>query len=344
MSREKKSKIVGTGSFLPPFIVDNEYYCRFYPGKGAEWIEEKIGIKQRRYGFDFEANKMREGYYDDDLAEKAAVEALKEADITVNQIDVIIRVTCTAEHLYFPDAGCTLHARLGATKDCAAYTLPSGCGGLVYAIKMSDAYIRGGCARNVLIAVSNTPSSFANVADSRITERDWLNGAIFGDGASALVMSRGDSDTFLSSYWGAVQKDDPFIYPAGGSRCPTRMGNIYDHWYKMDTEAVFKYAGVHINNAMVKVLEKSSTPIEKIDWFLFHQVNLRIIERISEKTKIPMEKILIHIDKYGNTSAASIGILLDEGIRAGKIQKGNLVVIAAVGAGWQYGAFLIRWE
>lgn len=339
------SRIAGTGSFVPPFRVTNEYLCRFYPGKGPQWIEEKTGVKERRHGFDYENNRMREGFFDDDLAEKAARLALEDARVSPAELDLIVRVTCTAEYLYFPDPACTLHGRLGASPDCAAYTVIGGCGGLVYALNSVDAQIRGGAVKNALIVTSNTASSFVNPTDPKTVERDWLNLAIFGDGASALVLQRSSNDGFgiLACYCGASHEQDPMFYPAGGSRNPTRPDNVYDHWYRMDTRAVLTLAGPHLLYSVKRLMERYPFKLNQVNWFLFHQANLRILERLSEEIEVPMERFLINVDRYGNTAAASIGILLDEGVRSGTVKEGDLLLLGGVGAGWQYGAVLVRW-
>lgn len=339
------SRVAGTGSFVPPFRVTNEYFCRFYPGKGSQWIEERTGIKERRHGFDYENNQMREDFFDEDLAERAARLALEDAGVKPQELDLIVRVTCTAEYLYFPDPACTLHERLGASPDCGAYTVIGGCGGLVYALKSADAQIRGNALRSVLIVASNTASSFANPTDSRIVERDWLNLDIFGDGASAVLLQQnGRNDCgILASYFGASHKRDPMFYPAGGSRRPTQPDNVYDHWYQMDTRAVVTLAGPHILYSIKKLMERYPFELDQVNWFLFHQANLRVLERLSKEMEIPMDKFLVNVDRYGNTASASIGILLDEGVKSGVIKDGDLLLLGGVGAGWQYGAILMRW-
>ncbi len=339
------TKVVGTGSCLPPFKVDNDYLCRYYPGKGPEWILSKTGIKERRFGFDFEANKMREGQFDEDLAEHAALDALEKAEVDPKELGLIVRVTCTPEYLFFPDSACVLHGRLGATKDCAAITIPAGCGGLVNALKNVDGQIKGDSIDTALVVASNTPSSFMDVRDEGAVSMNWLNAAIFGDGACAIVLRRSDTNNsgILASTWGAWHEHDPMLYSAGGSRNPTRPNNVSQHRYQMDAKAVFAYAGVHLDYAMEKLRSKYEITLEEIDWFLYHQANLRILEKISQKKGIPWKKFLINVDKYGNTSSASIGILLDEAVREGKIEKGNLLLLGGVGAGWQYGAILIKW-
>lgn len=339
------ARVIGTGSYLPPFEIDNDLLCKYYPGKGAKWVEEKTGIKRRRFGFDFENNKMREGYFDDDLAEQAARRALEMAGVSPTELDLIIRITCTPEHLYFPDPACVLHKRLKASRDCIAYTIPAGCAGLVYAIKSADEQIKAGGVKRALIVASNAPSSFVNTQDPKLVDRDWLNAGIFGDGASAIVLANEETGErgILASYGGAWPENDPMKYPAGGSRYPTAAHNVYDHWYQMDVRAVRSFAPAHFRHSIKKLTEMYPCSLDEIDWFLFHQANLRILEKLCVEMRIPMNKVLINIDKYGNTSAASIGILLDEAFRSGKIKEGNLLLLAAVGAGWQYGAIFIRW-
>lgn len=338
------TKIIGTGSCLPPFVVDNKTLCQYYPGKGEQWILDKTGIRERRFGFDFKQNQMREGYFDNDLAFKAAKMALEDSNTKPEELNLIVRITCTAEYLYFPDPACTLHHQLGASKNCAAYTIPTGCGGLVYAIKNVDGQIKGNSVVKALVVASNAPSSFMDVNNPILVEQNKINAAIFGDGASAVVLegSFNNKSGILASYWGACHEHDPMFYPAGGSRNPTTVENVTDHWYKMDARTVFAYAPVHSKYAMEQLQKIHPFKLAEIDWFLFHQSNLRIIESLGKDLDIPMEKILVNVDRYGNTSAASIGILLDEGIRDGKIKKGDSVLMVGIGAGWQFGSILFR--
>lgn len=287
-----KVQISGTGSYLPPFEVDNDTLCRYYPGKGPQWIEQKIGIRARRFGFDFDAARMREGYFDNDLAEHAASRALKSASITAHQLDLIVRITCTPEYLFFPDPACVLHRRLGAHRDCAAYTIPAGCGGLIYALKTIEAQIRSGGIQSALVVASNTPSSFINTKDLELVERNWLNAAIFGDGASALVLENSSAADkgILASYWGAWHENDPIFFPAGGSRNPTTFDNVYDHYYKMNGKAVATLAPRYFKYVIEKLNETHPFSTKEVDWFLFHQASPRALERLREELGIPRDK------------------------------------------------------
>lgn len=250
------SRIIGTGSYLPCFEMDNKLLCEYFPGKGSEWIEQKTGIKKRRFGFDFENNKMRDGFFDNDIAELAAKLAIDMAGISPSELDLIIRITCTQEHLYFPDPACVLNKRLKASRDCVSYTISTGCGGLIYALKTVDDQIRSGGIRIALIVASNTPSSFANVKDHKLVKRDWLNSVFFGDGASAIVLANDDTEKrgILASYCGACHEHDPIKYPAGGSRFPTTIDNVYEHWYQMDVKAISSFFSVHFKYAIKKLM------------------------------------------------------------------------------------------
>lgn len=337
-------RIIGTGSFLPPREVSNEALCS-YLGKTPEWVDKYFGIKTRRFSFDPEAMKMDERYHDGDLSYEAAVRALEMAKVEPEDLDLIVRVTCTPEYLHFPDSGCMLHKRLGASRDCAAFSLDSGCGGLVYALNIARGLILGNGVRRALVAPSNTSSPFHIRWNPEDPSRQLLEGIIFADGASALVLEKSEAAErgILHTYWGAWPENDPMRYPAGGSRNPTTPENWREHEYRLNAKAVKEDSPVHFQLSLARILTKAGLAIGDINWFLFHQVNYRILQKVSQDYGIPWEKMLVHADRYANTSAASIGILLDEAVREGKIKSGDLLLMVAVGSGWQYGAALIRW-
>jgi 3-oxoacyl-[acyl-carrier-protein] synthase-3 len=359
-------RIIGTGSFLPPFEVDNETICKYYPRKDARWVEEKLGILTRRFAFDFEQNRMRPGYYDSEMALAAARRALEAAGIEANDLDLVIRVSCTPDYLhFFPDpAAERIQKELGATLDCASFAIPAGCSGFVYAMEIARSLMLGNQRyQKVLISVSNSVSPFMDV-ENRVSE-DWcrknaFDAYIFGDGAGAVVLEKQeiqDEDEagigILDGYLGSWYERNPITYPAGGGASPTRVENVPEHFYKMDLRAVAEEAPRHLQQAIMGLmkirgfaLEETSRFFEKIDWFLFHQANMQLLDGFAEMTGIPKEKILRNGDRYGNTSAASTVILLDEAVREGKIKAGDLLLFAVIGAGgssWQYGSLLVRW-
>lgn len=347
-------RIAGTGSVVPPRVVTNGELHKIYPGtKGPEWILDKTGIRERRWGMNPATRTMDDEWYDTDLAEKAARLALANASITADALDLIVYVGCTFEHIYFPDSACALHQRLGASPACVAYTVQGGCGALVYQLWALSRMLWGtdNRVRRALLVASNTTSSFvpgwSSRLDDAVMKRDGLALAVFGDGASALVLERSNAEdeqgTILATWAGADHERDPMEYRAGGSRYPTTKENVDDHGYGMNARDVFVMAPRLLWRATQGLQSTHSFAPEEVSYFLFHQANLRILEGISQNTGMPMEKILVNIDRYGNTAAASIGILLDEAVRSGKIQRGNLLCLLGVGAGWQYGGILVRW-
>lgn len=353
----KRIKIIGTGSFLPPFEVDNETICRYYPRRDAKWVQEKLGIITRRFAFDFEKNEMRPGYYDSDMALEAARRALEAANVQAKDLDLIVRVSCTPDYLhFFPDpAAERLQKELGATLDCASFAIPAGCGGFVYAMEIVRGLMLGNPRyQKVIIVVSNSVSPFMDV-ENKVSE-DWchknaFDAYIFGDGAGAVVLESqevpdGEEIGLLAGYLGSWYERNPITYPAGGGACPTRVENVPEHYYKMDLKAVAEEAPKHLQQAITGLMKIRDFALEKIDWFLFHQANMALLDGFAEMAGIPKDKILKNGNKYGNTSAASTVILLDEALRGGKIKAGDLLLFAAIGAGgssWQYGSLLVRW-
>lgn len=270
---------------------------------------------------------------------------MQKARMAPADLDTIIRVTCTPEYLFFPDPACVLHHRLGAGRDCTAYTIPAGCGGLLYALQAASVQIRSGAIRTALLVASNTPSSYMNPSDPEHVQRNWLNAAIFGDGASAVLLEASEErqGQILAVYCGAWHENDPVLYPAGGSRHPTEHSNVYEHYFQLDGRGVATHAPQYFNYAIQKLAERHPFSLKNVQWFLFHQANLRVVQKIADDLGIPRKKLLTNCAHYGNTSAASIGILLDEGIDAQKFKKNDKLLLVAIGAGWQYGAALVQW-
>lgn len=337
-------RITGTGSFLPPRVVTNDQLA--YLAVKPSWVDKHFGIQTRHMSWDPEARKMDSQFHDGDLAFEAAKRALEMAKVMSKDLDLIVRITCTPEYLHFPDSACMLHGRLDASRDCAAFSLDSGCGGLVYALNIVTGMIRGGDGiRRALVVPSNTSSPFHTRWDPEEPRRQALEGVLFGDGASALVLERTDDPTrgILSAHMGAWPVCDPISYPAGGSRNPTIADNWREHEYRLDPKAVKRESPFHFKLTLESILAKAKLAIPDINWFLFHQVNFRILQKMSAEFGIPWSKMLVNADRYGNTSAASIGILMDEAVREGKFRAGDRILMVAVGAGWQYGSVLVRW-
>lgn len=359
-------KIIGSGSFLPPFITTNKDLEKFYPlgsfpeygspfDWNAKWIEEKLGVIERRSCFDLKTQTMREGYYDLDMAEKAARESLSDSKISINDIDTIIYISSTPEY-FMPDPACMLHLRLGARKDTSALGFTSvGCGGYSYGMINAAGLIESGVANTVLIVASNSTSSYmTQYNDPYLSKeelnglkiRDRLNASMFGDGAGAIIMQKSDKEdkNISAYYWGADGNNNPVVFDAGGSRNPSTIDTIKKgkHFFNMDGRLVKDVAPALFENTIKNVLEKANTKLEDIDFFVFHQVNYRLLKIMADKMGIPWDKVSLHVDKYGNLDTATLPIGYDESRKSGKIKEGDKVLFAAVGAGWQYGAIIIN--
>lgn len=360
-------RIAGSGMFLPPFITSNfdleNYYPRGpYPEHGnsinwsADWIDKKLGIKERHFAFDFTANKMREGFYDLDMGEKAARAALINAKLSIEDIDAIIYISSTPEY-FMPDPACMLHLRLAAKEDIPALGLTSvGCGGFIYGMINASGLIESGKAENVLIVGAICVSSYMKqYSDPHLTEehilkfkiRDRLNASMFGDGAGAMILQRNlgcSKDGLVDYYWGANGLDNPVIFEGGGSRTPATVESVLAglHFFNMDGQTVKNVGPVLFEKTIQKILKKTKMEISDIDFFVFHQVNYRILAIILEKMGIPREKAALHVDRYGNLDTATLAVGYYEAVLAGKINSGANILFAAIGAGWQYGSAIFR--
>ena len=358
-------KIVGSGKCLPPFVVTNKDLEDFYPTGAfpqfgspfdwsAKWIEEKLGVTERRFAYDMKANKMREGYYDLDMAEKSSREALDNAGLKAEDIDAIIYISSTPEY-FMPDPAVSLHARLGARKDASAFGLTSvGCGGFIYGMINATGMIEAGMAEKVLIVACNSTSAYmTQYEDPNLSKeelmglkiRDRLNASMFGDGSGAMILSKSDGkENIQAYYWGADATSNPVIFEAGGSRNPATVETVKKgkHFFNMDGRMVKDVAPALFENTIRKVLEKAGVQLSEIDFFVFHQVNYRLLKIMAEKMGVPWDKIEVHADHYGNLDTSTLAIAYDEARKAGKIKSGDKVLFAAVGAGWQYGSAIIN--
>ncbi len=354
------SKIIGSGKYVPPHEADNKTLGNFFPksldGKWTpEWVDEKLGILKRRNAFDFEKGKMHSGgpCYDGDYAYEAARSAIADAGLEPKDIDRVIYLTSTPECL-MPDPACVLHMRLGMRDDASAIAATAvGCGGFVYGMDMADSDIRSGKYRTVLVvgsvAVGSYIPSFISSDDPEERERllrlSMPNIYIFGDGAGALVLQATEEDSgILHSYLGANGNNNPVVYAGGGSRYPATHETVYSgmHRFNMDTGLVRDVGPVMFERCVKGILEKSGIDISCIDNFLFHQVNARLLKVIARSLGVPFEKVETHVQYYGNLDTATLPVAYSEARKAGRIKEGNLVLFAAIGAGWQYGAVIVK--
>jgi len=329
MSKMINSKITGTGSFAPSRILTN-YDLEKMVETSNEWIITRTGIKERRIS--------ENGTGPSDLSLEASRIALKEANLEPEQIDLILLGTVTPDYL-LPSTACVLQDKLKA-KNAAVLDIVAACSGFIYGLSIASAFIAIGQYKNVLVIGVETLSKIVNWGDRNTC-------VLFGDGAGAAIVSatteeKGILGTFLS---GDGSLANLLHIPVGGAKVPLTKENIdlKQHYIFMAGNEVFKSAVRAMEGAAKHIIHKVGLPSKEIDLLIPHQANIRIIEALAKRLKVPMEKVYVNIDRYGNTSAASVPIALDEARKKGVIKEGSNTVLVAFGAGFTWGSAVIKW-
>jgi 3-oxoacyl-[acyl-carrier-protein] synthase III len=332
------SQITGWGKFLPEKIIPNKYFCS-YLETSEEWILSRTGIEERRWAeADVSASQ---------IAEPACLEALSKAGLSAIDIDGIIVATVTPDYV-FPSTACVLQNRLGVSRGFA-FDINAVCSGFIYALANADALIKSGLAKNILVVGVDLYSRIIN-------PKDRTTCVLFGDGAGAVVLSAvpsnqvaGTETAGVSGIYGAELGADGsqaniLCVPLGTAN-PQTLESMAEgqHFLQMQGKEVFKYAVRKLGEINASILDRFGFESTDVDFFISHQANKRILTSMIEHMQIPEGKVLINLEKYGNTSAASVPILLSESADSGKIKKGNLLVLSAFGGGVTWGAILLRW-
>ena len=325
----KYAKIKGTGSFLPAQQIGNAELANFLAKRGIEtsddWIFTRSGIQSRHFAAE---NEMTS-----DLAAKAALAALDMAKLTPQDIDLIILATSTPDNLGgFPSTACVVQDKLGIKNNCAAFDVQAVCSGFIYGIHLADALIRSGSNQRVLIIGAETFSRILNF-DDRTTC------VLFGDGAGAVVLEASDQPGILSTALHADGSYRDILCVPGTTKAGEIEGSAF---LKMDGQAVFKLAVKVLEQVANEVLEKAHLSSSDIDWLIPHQANIRIMEGAAKKLGIATDHVIVTLASQGNTSAASIPLALDEGVRSGKVKEGHHLLLEGVGGGFTWGAACIR--
>ena len=323
-----KACIAGTGSYAPANVVTNADLERMV-ATSDEWIRERTGIRERRLATTGEACS--------DLAVQAGKRALTAAGLAATELDMILVATCTGDYP-LPATACLVQHQLGATR-AAACDLSAACCGFVYALAVADAYVKNGM-RHVLVIGSEVMSAITDWTDRNTC-------VLFGDGAGAVVVSASDGKRgILSTH---LRSDgtlcELIMVPGGGSRTPPSEKVIAERlqYIKMKGNETFKVAVRTLEEIARTTLSANGLRVEDLDLYVPHQANVRILKAVIERLGLPREKVLLNLDRYGNTSAASIPIALDEAVREGRIKDGSLVMLGAFGAGLTWASAVIRW-
>lgn len=323
-----RARIAGTGSYVPERVLTNADLERMVATSDA-WIVERTGIRERRIAAPGEACS--------DLGTKAAERALAAAGVAAADLDLILVATCTGDSP-LPSTACLIQQRLGAVR-AAACDLSAACCGFVYALAVGDAYVKTGF-RHVLIVGAEVMSMIT----------DWTDRGtciLFGDGAGAVVLSPSEGERgILSSH---LHSDgnlwDLICVPGGGSRMPPSEKMLAEglQYIKMKGNETFKVAVKTLEEAAREALSANHLSVDDLDLYVPHQANVRIIKAVAGRLGLPMEKVVLNMDRYGNTSAASIPLALDEAVREGRLKEGSLVMIEAFGSGLTWASAMIRW-
>ena len=322
-------RIIGTGSYAPETVYTNEYIETIAP-TNAEWVLENLGIKERRIAKPDQPTS--------DLAAKAGLKAIENAGLTPDDIDLIIVATSTQDRLA-PSTAAIVQDRIQAYNS-VAFDLAAVCSGFLFSMSTAAQYIATGIYNNALVIGADT---FSKIIDW--TRRDCV---FFGDGAGAAVLTHTDSDKgFLAFrlYTDGRGKFN-FTIPGGGSEYPMSHENVDagHRYFQMVGKAVYETGVQVLPKAINQVLADTGISIDEVDYLIPHQPSIRILKDTAEIIGLPFEKVMTNMDRYANTSGGTIPILLDEVNRAGKLKPGSLILFAAVGSGWTYGASLIRWS
>jgi 3-oxoacyl-[acyl-carrier-protein] synthase-3 len=321
-----RSQVIGLGSYLPERILSNAELAKRVDTTD-EWIVGRTGIHRRHIAAEGEATSH--------LALKAAQAALADAKIGAEEIDLIIVATTTPDET-FPSVATNIQAKLGMTRG-AAFDVQAVCSGFVYGLAVADNFIKCGQARTVLLVGAETMSRLMDWTDRTTC-------VLFGDGAGAIVLraapGKGDvSDRgVLSTKLFSDGRHHDFLYVDGGPSTTGTTGHL-----RMAGKEVFKHAVINTVSAMEQAVEAGGVPIETVDWIVPHQANQRILDTTAWKLGLPKERVISTIAEHGNTSAASVPLALDVGVKDGRIKRGDLLLLEAMGGGFTWGAALVRW-
>jgi 3-oxoacyl-[acyl-carrier-protein] synthase III len=323
------ARITGTGSFAPKKIITNQDLEKLVDTSDT-WITERTGIKERRIA--------EKGQTTSDLAYEAGKKALKAAGIGAQDLDLILVATMTPDTI-LPSMGCVLQEKLGA-KNAAAFDIAAACSGFIYGMSIADAFIKSGAYKNILLVGAEILSRFTDWEDRTTC-------ILFGDGAGAVVIQRhAGKRGILSTHMHSDGAFGDLLHvPAGGASHPASHDTIRKrmHFIRMKGNETFKAAVRALEGVVQEALDHNKVKPEEIDFLVPHQANLRIIQAMAQRLNMPMEKVVLTLPKYGNTSAASIPMALDEAVRDGRIKDNHLLLFEAFGGGLTWASALVRW-
>ena len=328
-TKRRTVSIIGTGSYVPEKILTNEDLSRIVD-TSDEWITTRTGIKERRVA--------AKGEDTSDMATKAALKAIEQAKISPKEINLILVATATPDML-FPATACFVQKKIGAS-NAACLDISAACAGFLFGVEIAQQFITSHTYDTVLVIGADKLTSITNWTDRNTC-------VLFGDGAGAAILKhRGGSHGVISTHIGSDGRfSDILFMPGGGSRCPITRENAHLNLatIHMTGKEVYKQAVTAMLSAAKKALDEAGLSINDIACVIPHQANLRIIEAIADRLSIPLEKFMVNLDRYGNTSAAAVAIALDEANRSGRIKPGDYILMVVFGGGLTWASTIIEW-
>jgi 3-oxoacyl-[acyl-carrier-protein] synthase-3 len=330
MIRRPFARIAGLGVAVPDRVVTNADFEKTLD-TSDQWIVERTGIRERRIAGPADSVAS--------LSKAAAERAMSLAGVTAADLDAIILGTATPDRL-LPSTACDLQALLGADR-AAAFDISAACPGFIYALTIAEALIAAGQGRNILIIGAEKLSTITDMTDRSTA-------ILFGDGAGAAIVQQveGGNRGILSTFIKSDGKLADLLYrPGGGSADPISEKVVRErsHFIKMAGREVFKSAVLAMSDACDQALERAGITADQVDLLIPHQANIRIIEATAKHAEMPMDKVMVNVDSYGNTSSASIPLAIDQAISEGRIEPGSVILLVAFGAGFTWGSAVIRW-
>ena len=323
------AELWGTGSYAPARVMTNDEFSKFLD-TSDQWIQERTGIRERRISSKEETNAC--------MGKAAALQVLNETGLTPLDIDAIVYATASPDRL-LPSQACDLQAILGA-KNAAAFDVGAACSGFIYALSTAEGIIAADQAEHVLVIAAEKLTSIMDWSDR-------TTAVLFGDGAGATIVRKSTNGRgILSGYLKTDGTLAELLYrPGGGATHPPSEELLKDHSYfiKMAGREVFKAAVLSMADACDHALQRAGLDASAIDLLIPHQANIRIIEATAKHAGLPMDKVYVNVDRFGNTSAASIAIALDEAVKTGRLKPGMIVMLCAFGAGFTWGSLVVRW-
>jgi len=325
----KKVKFLGTGSYAPERVLTNFDFEKLVD-TSDEWITTRTGIKERRVASQDESTST--------LATEASRKALEAASVSPEEIDAIIVGTITPDTM-FPATACYLQKNLGC-REIPAFDVLAACSGFIYGCAIAKAMIESNSAKKILVVGAECLTKITNYQDRGSC-------ILFGDGAGAAVLGESDDESRIvtCNLYSAYDEEGMMVLPAGGSRLPTSEETVKNrlHYMKLKGRDIFRFAVIEMNNMLERELSTNGIGMDDVKYIIPHQVNMRILEAAAERFNISMDKIYTNLDRYGNTSAASIPLALDEAVRKGLIKRGDLILLVAFGGGKTWASSLVRY-